>query len=134
MGKGGWISVWSRKIIQCQELAELIQKGLRTKKVIESREYFFANFNDKFHVCALGIAIVGKIGSADEAYNIVETNEKIHCELEEKGRIVACSYVDIATQLLKIEASLANSINKSHVRGMSALAIAQKLWQGTFPR
>ena len=50
-----------------------------------------------------------------------------------KDLAVSPGYVDIAANLLDIDFALAESIDKTHMLGVPAMAIIQRLRQGTFP-
>jgi hypothetical protein len=50
-----------------------------------------------------------------------------------KDLAVSPGYVDIAANLLDIDFALAEAIDKAHLLGVPAMAIIQRLRQGTFP-
>ncbi len=98
---------------------------------------FLAAYNQEvfgnFYVCALGAAVVGKFGSARKAYKRVEAEREVHVELESRELALLPGYVDIAANLLDIDFDLAEAIDKTHMLGVSAMAITQRLGEGTFP-
>ncbi len=116
-----------------RELALLIKKGMEEENVTESESCFFEDVFGNFYVCALGAAVVGKFGSARKAYERVEAEREVHVELESRGLALSPGYVDIAADLLDIDFDLAEAIDKTHMLGASAMAITQRLGEGTFP-
>jgi hypothetical protein len=116
-----------------KELAGLIQKGLGTENVVESENCFFEDVFGKFYVCALGAALVGKFGSANKAFELMEAEREVYVELESKDLTLSPDYVDIAANLLEIDFDLAEAIDKTHMLGASAASITERLGQGTFP-
>jgi hypothetical protein len=116
-----------------KELAVLIQKGLKTENVVESENCFFEDVFGVFYVCALGAALVGKYGSANKAYELMEAEREVYVELTGKDLTLAPDYVDIAANLLEIDFDLAGAIDKTHMLGVPAASITERLYQGTFP-
>ena len=116
-----------------KELASLIRKGLETEGVTESENCFFEDVFGVFYVCALGAALVGKSGCARRAYESMESEREVYVELSNKDLAVAPDYVDIAANLLEIDFDLAGAIDKTHMLGVPAAAIIERLKQGTFP-
>lgn len=116
-----------------KELAHLIQKGLRAKDVRESENCFFEDIDGTFYVCALGAGLVGKFGCARTAFETMEQMREFHIRLKDKDLTLAPDHVDIAAALLEMDFDLAAAIDKTHMLGVPAEAIIQRLKQGTFP-
>lgn len=116
-----------------KELAALIKKGLANKDVMESEGCFLEDISGKFYVCALGAALVGKFGSARTAYNAVEKEREVSVELSGKELALAPDYADIASRLLEVDFDLAEAVDKTHMLGVPALAIINRLEQQNFP-
>lgn len=120
-------------MVKQKELASLIRKGLANEDVTESESCFLEDICGKFYVCALGAALVGKFGSARKAYDVVEKEREVSVELSGKDLTLSPDYLDIASRLLDIDFNLAEAIDKTHMLGVSALAIINSLEQQTFP-
>lgn len=116
-----------------KELALLIQNGLANEDVMESENCFLEDISGKFYVCALGAGLVGKFGSAREAFDAVEKEKEVNIELRGKELALAPGYVDIASRLLEIDFDLAEAVDKTHMLGVPALAIINRLEQRNFP-
>jgi hypothetical protein len=67
------------------------------------------------------------------SYESVEAEKEVQVEMSAKDLAVSPGYVDIAANLLDIDFALAESIDKAHLLGVPAMAIIQRLRQGTFP-
>ena len=120
-------------MIKQLELALLIGQGLNTENVFESETCFFEDIYGKFYVCALGAGIVGKFGSAKEAFERVDKEKDVYLDLRNKALTLAPDYVDIAAELLNIDFLLAEAIDKTHMLGVPIMVITERLRQGTFP-
>lgn len=116
-----------------KELAALIQSGLAEKNVAEAENCFLEDICGRFYVCALGAGLVGKFGSAREAFDAVERERETSVELAGKDLTLSPDYVDIASRLLEIDFNLAEAIDKTHMLGVPALAIINRLEQQSFP-
>ena len=116
-----------------RELALLIENGLKIENVFEVGNTFFEEIFGNFYVCALGAAVVGKFSSVQTAYEEVEAEREVCCELRGKDLALAPDYVDIAARLLGIDFPLARMIDKEHMLGIRAATIINKLKQGSFP-
>jgi len=116
-----------------KELASLIERGLETQHVTESEGCFFEDVFGTFYVCALGAGLVGKYGSATTAYESVEAGKEVQVEMSGKELAISPDYVDIAANLLDIDFALAEAIDKTHMLGVPAMAIIERLREGTFP-
>lgn len=110
------------------KMAELMQKGLSIKNVVESENCFLEDIYGKYYVCALGAMIIGKYGNAKEAFDAVE-NETFNGV---KANFPT-DYLDVAIQLLDLDTNLAQAIDQTHMLGVPAEVIIQRLRQGTFP-
>ena len=116
-----------------KQLAVLIGKGLQADNIQESENCFFEDILGRYYVCALGAGLIGKFGSAAEAYKRMETERELHVELSTKDLTLSPDYVDIAANLLEIDFDLANAIDKTHMLGVPATAIVSRLEEGSFP-
>ena len=94
-----------------KELAVLIREGLEKENVEESENCFFEDIFGRFYVCALGAGLVGKYGSATQAYSAMEAEREVHVELQSKNLTLTPDYVDIAANLLEIDFDLAGAID-----------------------
>ena len=116
-----------------KQLAALIEKGLAADNIQESENCFFEDILGRFYVCALGAGLIGKFGSANEAYKLMQAERELHAELSTKDLTLSPDYVDIAANLLEIDFDLANAIDKTHMLGVPAAEIVSRLEEGSFP-
>ena len=116
-----------------KQLAVLIGKGLEADDIQESENCFFEDILGRYYVCALGAGLIGKFGSAAEAYKRMEAERELHVELSTKDLTLSPDYVDIAANLLEIDFDLANAIDKTHMLGIPAAEIVSRLEEGSFP-
>ncbi len=115
-----------------KQLAVLIQKGLESDNVQESENCFFEDVFGKFYVCALGAGLIGKFGSANKAYELMEKEKEVRVKLSNKDVTLVPDYVDFAANLLEIDFELAGAIDKTHMLSVPASSIIERLKQGTF--
>lgn len=116
------------------ELASFIRNGLKAENVRESENCFFEDVSGKFFVCALGAALVGKFGSPNKALELIDFEREAYLKLcADKNSDSGFAYADIAAELLEIDFDLADAIDKTHILGASALEIAERLAESSFP-
>jgi hypothetical protein len=120
-------------MIKQKELAAFIRQGLESENVEESENCFFEDIPGKYYVCALGAGLIGKFGSADKAYESMESKREVQVEISCKDFTLLPDYVDIAANLLEIDFDLAEAIDKTHMLGVPAAWIISRLQQATFP-
>jgi hypothetical protein len=116
-------------MIKQKEIASLIQKGLETGNVTESENCFFEDVSGKFSMSAL----LGRLWWAKTAYEPVESEKEVYVQLAGIGLALSLGYVDIAANLLDIDFDLADAVDRTHMLGVPAIAIIEKLGQESFP-
>lgn len=105
------------------ELAGLIECGLATPNVKECHtQWMFKEDNGTFHVCALGLALIGKYGGAEDAYK----------EYKREAHATEQFPLETIHKLINISFDMTFAIDSTHCQGISAMQIVKDLCCGLY--
>ena len=106
-----------------EELAEFIERRLAMPNVKEcNTQWMFKEDNGTFHVCALGLALIGKYGGAEDAYK----------EFERENHATEQFPLETIHKLLCISFEMTFAIDSAHCQGISATQIIKDLRSGVY--
>ena len=100
---------------QNKRIAGYIRTGLKLD-VDETRHSWLVYDNEKYHACALGFAIVGKLG-------VWHGHQTFIAKLTENDG----DEIETIARILEIESSLVEEINRLHTLGVDSEEIAECL-------